>query len=357
VKKRILKTILIVLTIVISGCSTVGPEVIRAGRPAYNDAILQTNDEQLLQNIVRLRFGDSLGFLTVSSVTANVSVAAAAGVNIGAGPKENYSGNLVPISGNLTTEEHPTITYTPVSGDRMMRQFLGETPLELTILLINASQEHEQVWQAMVRCLNNLRNPDFIEPSGVETDLKFVEVIRLFSLLQQKGNLSWVRLKEKEPEFAILLHSYAPANSSEVAKLVGLLGVNSPAKEGDDIVIPVHQTAGTAQQGHLVIETRSLLGLMQLAASRIDLPMGMEPQTLGYGKPNSVADSIHIYSSAERPANTRVAVHYNGYWYYIKQTDQMSKRWFTMLHFLSNTQVPESVSIAPLLTIPVSGSK
>lgn len=38
----------------VPGCAWLGPEIIRAGRPAYNDAIIATNDEQSLQNIVRL---------------------------------------------------------------------------------------------------------------------------------------------------------------------------------------------------------------------------------------------------------------------------------------------------------------
>ena len=81
------------------GNATVGPEVLRAGRPAYNDAILATSDEQLLQNIIRLRFGDSIGFLSVSSVTANVSLSASGSVNAGVGPSGNFAGNLVRVAG------------------------------------------------------------------------------------------------------------------------------------------------------------------------------------------------------------------------------------------------------------------
>jgi len=72
--------------------------MIRAGRPAYNSAILATGDEQLLQNIVRTRFYDSVGFLAVASVTANVAVTASATVQAGFGPSGNYAGNLVPFS-------------------------------------------------------------------------------------------------------------------------------------------------------------------------------------------------------------------------------------------------------------------
>lgn len=70
-----------------SGCAWLGPDMVRSGRPAYNDAILATRDEQLLQNILRTRCIDSIGFLAVSSVTANVSVSATGGVELGFGSR------------------------------------------------------------------------------------------------------------------------------------------------------------------------------------------------------------------------------------------------------------------------------
>src|SRR5262245_35809717 len=151
------------LTAALAGCAWLGPEIIRSGRPAYNDAILTTNDEQLLQNVVRLRFGDSVGFLTVASVTANVSFTTSATAQLGLGPAANYAGNLVPFAGTVTSEQNPTISYTPVSGESLVRQFAAEVPLDLAILMINFAHSQEAAWIAIVRRVNNLRNPDFPE--------------------------------------------------------------------------------------------------------------------------------------------------------------------------------------------------
>jgi hypothetical protein len=353
----IFRIVLFLQAVVLSGCARVGPEIIRASRPAYNDAILQTSDEQLLQNIVRLRFGDSIGFLMVSSVTANVSVSATGNVEAGVGPTSNYSGNLVPLSGSLTTEEHPTISYTPVSGDRMLRQLLSETPLELAISLINNSQHRQEAWRVLVRRINHFRNPDFIDPPALDTDPQFYEIVRLCSTLQERGNLSWVRPSSSSPDLAILLHSYRSANSAEVMKLIGLLDVMKPANEGDDIIIPVYLSAGSAKPGVLNIETRSLYNLMLLSAVRIELPKGKEAESLHYAKPNSITEAITIHSSTSRPEQPRATIKYHGYWYYIEQTDETSKLWFQLLELLSNAQVPEASSAAPLITIPASGKK
>ena len=56
------------------------------GRAAYNDVLTETNAEQTLAYIVKLRYGVLSSMLAVSSITANVKFSANAGVNIGVGP-------------------------------------------------------------------------------------------------------------------------------------------------------------------------------------------------------------------------------------------------------------------------------
>jgi hypothetical protein len=255
-----------------AGCAWLGPEIVRSGRPAYNDAILATSDEQLLQNIVRMRFSDSIGFLAVSSITANVSVTASGTVNIGAGPAMNYVGNLVPIAGTLSTEQNPTISYAPVSGDQLLRQFASEMPLDRAVLMINSAHSHAQAWRTVIRRVNNLRNPDFPDPPGLVVDPRFEEVAGLAGALQRHGTLYWVRLAGAQTGHAVVLHSYSPHNSREVARLLDLLGIKKPDREGDDVVIPVQLSVGSPAPGAISVETRSLLQLMRLAAARIELP-------------------------------------------------------------------------------------
>ena len=337
----------------ISGCAWLGPEVVRSGRPAYNDAILATSDEQLLQNIVRTRFVDSIGFLNVSSVTANVSVRAAGTVQLGAGPTSNYAGNLVPIAGTLATEQNPTISYTPVPGDHLLRQFAAEVPLDLAILIINQSLSHGQAWRTIVRRVNNLRNPDFPEPPALVVDPRFEEVAEVAGELQRRGMLYWVRLAGARTGHAVVLHSYSPTNTREVARLLEVLGVDPPGRVGEDIVIPVELSVGSPSPGAIAIQTRSLLELMRIAAARIDLPSGI-PGAAHFPAPGPAGQGIRIHSSDAAPAQPRVAVQYRGRWYYIADDDEGSKQWFLMLQALANAQLPGG-GVAPVLTIPVTG--
>ncbi len=335
----------------LAGCSWMGPEVIRSGRPAYNDAILTTNDEQVLQNVVRMRFQDSPGFLTVSSVTANVSVSATASVNAGFGPVANYQGNLIPFTGTVTTEQNPTISYTPVSGDRVMRQFMGETPLDLGILMIN--QAPKLGWVALVRRVNDIRNPDFIKPPALVPDARFAEITELIGDLQERGALYWVRLEGAKTGYAMILHSYSPSNVREVARLLDILQVPKPEREGADAIVPIQLSVGSPAPGTIAIETRSLFSLTQLAAASIELPPDMETVATRYPDVGSAGKGIRILSSATRPSQARVAIEYRGRWFYIEDTDHASKQWFIMLVLLASAQVPDSATgIGPVLTIP-----
>jgi hypothetical protein len=346
------------LAAVLAGCTWLGPEIIRSGRPAYNDAILTTNDEQLLQNIVRMRFGDSVGFLTVSSVTANVSFTTSATAQAGLGPAANYQGNLVPLAGTVTAEQNPTISYTPVSGDSLVRQFAVEVPLDLAILIINFAHSQETAWLALVRRVNNLRNPDFPDPPVLATDPRFLEVARLVGALQRHGTLYWVRLAGAQSGYGIVLHSYLPHNSREVARLVELLGVQGPARDGDDVVIPVRLSVGSPDPGAIAIETRSLLDLMRLASASIDLDEAVATAAIRYPARGPAARGVRIRAATERPSGARVAVPHRGRWFYIADDDELSKQWFTMLQLLAGAQTPgPAPGMGPVLTVPVTGRR
>jgi hypothetical protein len=354
---RIVRSVVIVMAAALSGCANLGSEVIRSGRPAYNDAILATNDEQLLQNIVRMRFGDGLGFLTVSSVTANVSLTASGSVNLGFGSPSGYQGNLVPFGGTVGTEQNPTISYMPVSGDRVLRQLASETPLDLAILSIRAAHLPREAWVWLVRRVNDIRNPDFLDPPALDVDPRFDEVATLLSTLQHRGALYWARIEGTPPGFGFVVHGYARASAREAARLIELLGVAKPPREGGDVVVPMVLAAGDPEGDTVAIETRSLSAMMRLAAASIELP----PDTVGamrFGEAGPAGRAIRIRSSVDRPARSRVAVEYRGRWYYVDEADETSKQWFAMVTLLFSAQVPEPASaVAPMLTIPVAGRR
>ena len=80
--------------LLLAGCQMLGPTALSTGRSTYNDVIARSGSEQTLGLIVRLRYADPIGLLTVSSVTAGLKFSAEAKSEVGFGPRANYVGNL-----------------------------------------------------------------------------------------------------------------------------------------------------------------------------------------------------------------------------------------------------------------------
>ena len=132
------------------GCTQLGPRSISRGRASYNEAITQTDNEQLLMSIVRGRYGETYNMLAITAVAANIRFSASANAQVGIGPSENYIGNLVPLSSGVAYEENPTITYAPAQGAEFLRQLHSPVPLETLILLIrNAKERPGKAWVAV----------------------------------------------------------------------------------------------------------------------------------------------------------------------------------------------------------------
>ena len=58
----------LITSLLLSSCSQFGPDFMKAGRNEYNKVLAQTDDEEILLNLVRLRYADNPAFLKVNSV-------------------------------------------------------------------------------------------------------------------------------------------------------------------------------------------------------------------------------------------------------------------------------------------------
>ena len=59
------------LAILLTGCAQHGPDLVKAGRNDYNKVLVQTDEEEQLLNLVRLRYADNPMMLDVSSVSTS----------------------------------------------------------------------------------------------------------------------------------------------------------------------------------------------------------------------------------------------------------------------------------------------
>ena len=349
---------LFLLLMTLSGCAAVGPRSISHGRAAYNAAINRTEDQQLLLAVVKSRYGETVSLLAVSGVVANVRFKATANVQAGIGPQENYEGNLVPFDGGLAYEENPTITYTPISGERYLRNILAPIPLEILLLYIRTDMHAISYFNVLVERVNDLRNPDFLDIPPFEPDPKFERFVELSGILYRAGVMEWLADPREDVEFNILITDYAPTYSDLVKEYHYLLGLSMPANQSEDIVLPVYFAIKRRHGDSIAMSTRSTGDLIQILRASVEIPLEHDAAGLAMKYPpvGLAGQGVRIRSQKERPETVTVAVRHRGYWFYIDDTDMPTKLFYRLVRALWSVSISESADLtaAPVLTVPAS---
>src|SRR5262249_61032119 len=70
----------LLLGALVAGCSSFGPSALQQSRLQYNEVVKTTTEQQLLLNIVRLRYTDTPSSLAVSAIAAQFEVSKSFGL-------------------------------------------------------------------------------------------------------------------------------------------------------------------------------------------------------------------------------------------------------------------------------------
>ena len=343
---------------VLSGCSTVGPKSISMGRANYNQAINKTEDDQMLLAIIEGRYGGSFSMLAVSGVAANVRFKANVGIEAGFGNKQDYLGNLVPITGGLAYEENPTITYLPVQGTQYLRQLMSPIPLDIIVLFIRTGTNLNAYLSMLADRINDMQNPDFLAATSTKPDDRFKRFVELNTELSQSGVIQWVADPRDDVPFAILITGYTPGYSEKVREYLSLLEIKMPADESSDIVLPVFLGVKGQELDGVAISTRSTFDLIEILRAAIEIPQEHAAAgiAIDYPTPGQAGKNIRIQAAKSKPKRASVAVKHRGYWFYIDDSDLRTKLFYQMVRTLWSVSIAAGTGqkTAPVLTIPVS---
>jgi hypothetical protein len=145
---------------------------------------------------------------------------------------------------------------------------------------------------------------------------------------------------------------------ARVRELVGALGMPPLAAGQGDAVLPVRLAVGTRPESGLDIQTRSLLDVIEVAASRVEVPEAhlregvTDPR---FERISAPGDFLRIRSAEDRPESAVVAIPHRGVWFYIEDTDSSSKFAFHVLGSLLAMRLADAApGTAPTLTIPAA---
>ena len=349
-------SVLFAVTLALCGCATIGPQSITAGRGVYNEVINRTEDEQTLNALVRLRYDETFGMLSVASVTAGLRFRTQVGVEAGFGDNVDFAGNLVPLAAGVAYEENPTISYVPLSGEDFMRRMISPLSVEEWALLSKPVRRKGLLFALAVQRINDLRNS---LPGEGSPPPAFVQLVELYAKLRQDEVLDLVQVPESErpDQFYWGIHDYRGGPESSVRAFLDLLGIDAKL-DGSTIVLPVREAIGRSKSA-IHVQLRSPFDVLREFGAGIELPpahveSGMVKRTITDAPENW--QFIKIRSSVARPSNATVEIQFRDRWFYIDATDTQSKRAFAYLRTLIGIRLaaPATTQVAPVLTVPVN---
>ena len=132
-----------------------------------------------------------------------------------------------------------------------------------------------------------------------------------------------------------------------------------PTADTGKIIIPVSQGVGGGAGAGVAFTTRSVYDLMEIFSAAVDIPAEdiESGAAINYPPVSPLGRKLHIRRSRTRPDNAYVTVKYHGWWYFIDETDQPTKRFFHLMTVLWSVTIAESTNKGqktPILMLPAS---
>jgi len=189
---------------------------------------------------------------------------------------------------------------------------------------------------------------------SLERFREFKRVIKIFLMLIT-AEIIEVRVDRGDPTIhdLVVTENVAPEYQPLLDEMRSTLGLD-PGRNSFRIT----SRATGLQPNEISIQTRSLLAIMGFLSKGVDVPGEhltegrVHPTLKELQDPQERVIPIHIQTSRAPPEAAYVAVQYRGHWFYVDDSDLLSKRAFLLLMFLFELLAPSGDGAAPLLTLP-----
>jgi len=340
--------------ILLAGCSGIGPGSVERDRFDYVNALSSSWKKQVLLNLVKIRYLDAPIFLDVSSVISQYAIEGQ--INLGATWRSNsVLGDNQILGGSGKYTDRPTITYSPLTGDKFSRSLMTPIPIRGFLFLIQSGYPVDFLFRLCVQTINGVDNRFGAKAMGKNADPRFRRLIEAMRRIQKLGGLG-MRIKPMGDKQALIIF-FRNKLSDEIDKDINtvqqILGLNPDAKG-----IRVAYGAFAADDQEIAMLTRSMLQIMIELASYIDVPA----KDIDEGRVAKFSDKnatdmpplIRIHSGASHPEDALESIRYRDNWFWIDDTDIDSKRVFSFLMMLfSLTETGEKTG-APIVTVPTN---
>ncbi len=350
--------------IALAACqATLGPGAIRRGLPSYNETIDRVLEEQLLLNLVRLKYRDNPLFLDVGAVTAQQTFTGTLGFEAdgtdgaGLGP----GGTLkLPLSGSYS--ETPTIVLTPLQGDAFFHRMMSPLPLDAMLLLSTSGWSIERTLTLICNRINDVRNaPTAAGPTPEEAPhyRSFQQLAIDLRTLQTDQTLTFGFAKVNGQDTLVMELWDKPEWAAVIKRVRDALELDPR----QDRYFFSTQLIGRSAET-IGVQTRSLLSVMFYLSQGIDVPEAdlhdgkvtttRLPDGARFDWHQLLDGMFRVQVTDSRPEAAFLSVAYRGHWFSISDSDLNTKATFMLLTQLFNVQAGQTAQSGPVLTIPAS---
>ena len=257
----------LLLAALLAGCGSLGPQTMRVERTAYNRAITETQEEELLLNLVRARYLRGIAFLQVTSISSTVGVEAGIGGSVGS---VEATGSVVGV-GSLGFSDRPTVIYQPVTGELFVRQLLTPLSIESLALLIDGGFDTADVFRVFVSSLNGLQNARSAAtatPDAPPENARFREAMNHFQTLIDRGHVYTGIVAGGAPSLILRIAPEGKASPEGRAFLNSLR--LDPRRLDYRLIVGEGEGGGDS----LIVTTRSVAAAMQFLSKGVQVPDG-----------------------------------------------------------------------------------
>jgi hypothetical protein len=341
---------------VVSGCAGIGPHTVARDRFDYTEALSDSWKQQMLYNIVKIRYGDTPVFIEVASILNSYSLATSVNVSASWQAPLSRNANAVGVGGSGMYTDSPTITYSPLTGEKFARSLMKPIPPSAILALVEAGYPVDIVFRLCVSSINGIRNRYGGSARARPADPEFYPLLERMRKIQSAGAVALRVQKTDEMEGMVMIFRGKVDSALEEDTLFvrRTLGLDLTAGEFNVVY-------GSIAKGdrELAILSRSILEIIIDLSSNIEVPTAhVEEKRVNPTMTEETATGatipplIRIQSSRAKPEDAFIVVPYRDHWFWIDDRDLRSKSLFTFMSFLFALTETGGKENAPVITIP-----
>jgi hypothetical protein len=354
--KVFLKASIVVILAAMVGCTHLGSRVMPPDRISYNRAIVNSELQQLLLNIVRLRYGDTPQFLSLNNIVSQFSFQGGLAADFNRSMSPGSITTTVDVAPNVSYSESPTLTYTPMQGEEFVTRLLTPVDIQILKMFLRDGWGVARVLRTFVQRLGPMPNAILASrPTSSRAPVwkDFSEFSRILRKLQWlEGFKAFNDNSDGTYRIMVVVTAFDKLNAEERAFL---------KKLGVDPLTPNFwvTTVENDQPRNFYAETRTVLAIYNYLSKGVEVPKEHEKIVGRTIMPNGevfnwnqiVEGLLDVKYARVLPIDAYVYVYYRGYYFYVIDTDNNSKETLNLLSILNGIFQGNIQSVLPVFTV------